>query len=134
MKKWFKSWEDILFITLLTFVYVFCILIAWIQNEFLVKSFFVFVPITCVVLACIVLESSVKAFKTDNKFPNGKWKVKTLAFWLDCLLTISVVASYLLLAFGILFINLMLANICVIFLGVHLLCIVAKIIFIRHTK
>lgn len=134
MKKCIKNWKEVLFILLLTIIFIFAVLLACVQNEFLVKTFLIFVAITCLVLSYIVLESSVKTFKADNKFPNGKWKLKTLIFWLDCLLMISIVSSYLLLAFGIIFIKIMLVNICVIVIGVYLLCLIAKIIFICRTK
>lgn len=134
MKKCIKNWKEVLFILLLTIIFIFAVLLACVQNEFLVKTFLIFVAITCLVLSYIVLESSVKTFKADNKFPNGKWKVKTLTFWLDCLLMISSVSSYLLLACGIIFINLMLVNISVIVIWVYLLCLIAKIIFIYRTK
>lgn len=134
MKKWIKNWKDVLFILLLTIISIFAVLVACVQNEFLVKTFLIFVALASLVLSYIVLESSVKTFKADNKFPNGKWKVNTVAFWLDCLLALSVFSSYLLLACGILFINLVLVNICVIALAVYLLCVIAKVIFICRTK
>ena len=134
MKKCIKNWKDVLFILLLTIICVFAVLVACLQNDFLVKTFLLFVAITCLVLSYIVLESSVKTFKADNKFPNGKWKVNTVTFWLDCLLAITIFSSYLLLACGILFINLVLVNICVIAIVVYLLFVIAKVIFICRTK
>ena len=127
-KKSIKNWEDILFIILLTAVLLFSILIAGMQDNYLFRIFLNCMAISCIGLSIITSVGMLKTFKVDNKLPSGKWKVNTLMFWIDVISMLSIVSSYWLIAFGILLINIHLVNICVICLGVYLLCIIAKIV------
>lgn len=127
-KKSIKNWEDILFIILLTAVFLCAILIAGMQDNYLFKIFLNCMAISSIGLSIITFVAMLKTFKVDNRLSNGKWKVNTLMFWIDVISMLSIVSSYWLIAFGILLINIQPVNICVICLGIHILCIITKIV------